>query len=92
VDASATPMLDGAYVSVQSALEFATALAASREAHDCFARHLLEYALGRNATDADQPMISSLGQASLDGRSIVELVSTLALSPALLQRGPDEAE
>lgn len=92
VDASATPMLDGAYVSVQNALEFATALAASREAHDCFARHLLEYALGRNATDADQPMISSLGQASLDGRSIVELVSTLALSPALLQRGPDEAE
>jgi hypothetical protein len=92
VDASATPMLDGDYVSVRDALEFAAALATSREAHDCFARHLLEYALGRNATDADQPMISSLGQASLDGSSIVGLVTTLALSPAFLQRSPEAAE
>jgi hypothetical protein len=92
VDASATPSLDGDYVRVNDAIEFATALANSREAHECFARHLFEFALGRNATDADEPMILSLGQASLDGESIVELVSTLALSPAFLQRSAEEAE
>jgi hypothetical protein len=92
VNAAAAPMLDGETVPVDDALGFATALATSREAHDCFARHLFEYALGRNATGADQPMILSLGQASLGGRSIVELVSSLALSPAFLQRSAEEAE
>jgi hypothetical protein len=92
VNAGAEPMLDGDSVPVDDALGFATALSTSREAHDCFARHLFEFALGRNATEADQPMIHSLGQASLDGRSIVELVSSLALSPAFLQRAAEEAE
>lgn len=92
VDASATPMLDGENVRVDGALDFATALSTSREAHDCFAQHLFEYALGRSATEADQPMIQSLGQASIDGRPIVELVSTLALSPAFLQRAAEESE
>jgi hypothetical protein len=86
VNAAAVPMLDGDTLPVTGALEFATALSTSREAHDCFAQHLFEYALGRNATEADQPMIHSLGQASLDGRSIIELVSSLALSPAFRER------
>jgi hypothetical protein len=89
VDAAAVPMLDGDTVRVADALEFATALSTSREAHDCFARHLFEYALGRNATEADQPMIRSLGQASLDGRSIVELVASLALSPVFRERAEE---
>jgi len=92
VDASATPMLDGRYVPVDDALEFASALATSREAHNCFAQHLYEFALGRNTTDSDQPMIESLGQASLDGDSIVELVSTIATSPGFLQRSAEESE
>lgn len=89
VSAAAVPMLDGDTVRVADALEFATALSTSREAHDCFARHLFEYALGRNAAEADEPMIHSLGQASLDGHSIVELVAGLALSPAFLERAAE---
>jgi hypothetical protein len=89
VSAAAVPILDGDTVPVADALEFATALSTSREAHDCFAQHLFEYALGRNATEADEPMIHSLGQASLDGRSIVELVASLALSPAFRERAEE---
>jgi hypothetical protein len=89
VSAAAVPMLDGDTVRVADALEFATALSTSREAHDCFAQHLFEYALGRNAAEADQPVIDSLGQASLDGRSIVELVASLALSPAFRERAEE---
>lgn len=92
VDASATPMLDGRYAAVDDAIGFASALASSREAHDCFARHLYEYAIGRSATEADDLLISSLGRASLDGASIVELVSTIAGSPAFLERSAEEAE
>lgn len=92
VSAAAVPVLDGDFVRVDDALEFATALSISREAHDCFGQHLFEYALGRNATEADQPMIHALGQASLDGRSIVELVTSIALSPAFLQRAAEESE
>src|SRR5690606_27160072 len=48
VDASAEPMIDGERRSVQNPVELAEALAESRQAHECFASHLVEYAFGRS--------------------------------------------
>lgn len=90
VDASASPMIDTEEVPVTGAVEFADALADSREAHECFVRHLLEYARGRPHTDADQGMIDALRRASLEDQPIKELVLTLAESETFIKRSTEE--
>lgn len=90
VDTSAAPLLDGGAVAMADALAFADALSTSRDAHECFAQHLFEYALGRSATSDDDTMITSLGRASLDGASIVELVAHLAGSAPFIRRSAEE--
>lgn len=91
VDASASPVLDGEERPVSGAVEFAEALAGSREAHECYARHLLEYAHGRNGTTMDLPMISLLGEASRsDAGATLDLILTLVESDSFLRRSPEE--
>jgi hypothetical protein len=90
VDASASPLLDSAMVPVADGVEFVEALSESREAHDCFAQHLVEYAQGRTAAEADRGLIESLARASLDQRdSIAELVLTLISSDSFRLRSPE---
>lgn len=91
VDASASPILDGQPHPVSGATEFAEALAQSREAHECYARRVLEYAHGRIATDTDLPMIDALGTASLDDQSAtLDLILTLVESDSFIRRSPEE--
>jgi hypothetical protein len=91
VDASASPILDGAEVAVENAVEFAESLSESREAHACFARHLLEYAQGMTAADADQPLIELLARASREQRtSIRDLVLALVTSDSFILRNPEQ--
>ena len=90
VDASVTPLIDTGEVAVSGAVEFAEVLAGSREAHECFARHLLEYARGRQHTDVDQGMIDALRRASLEDQPIKELILTLAESESFSKRSTEE--
>jgi hypothetical protein len=90
VDASASPLIDAEEVPVGGALEFADALAESREAHECFVRHLLEYSRGRQHTEADQGMIDALRRASLDDQPIKDLILTLAESDSFIKRSTEE--
>jgi len=90
VDASAAPLLDAAQVPVDDGVEFALALSQSHEAHECFAQHLLEYAQGRTAVEADRAMIESLARDSLERRnSIAQLVLTLVTSDSFRLRNPE---
>lgn len=90
VDASASPIIDGEPVEVANSVELAEALAKSRQAHECFASHLVEYAFGRPRTRLDQGLIDDLTTASLDGAAIVQLLIDITSSPAFMTRSTEE--
>jgi hypothetical protein len=91
VDSSAEPPLDGVNVPVADAVELSARLAASRAVHDCYVQHWVEYAYGRPRADEDEPLITRLGEQSLDeGLSLRDLVVALATSRAFLNRSTEE--
>jgi hypothetical protein len=90
VDASTSPRIDGAPRAVRNSLELAEALGESRQAHECFSSHLVEYAFGREKTSLDRTLIGALADASLGGASILELLIRIAESPAFMARSTEE--
>lgn len=90
VDSEVSPLIDGERVLVDDSVEMAHAIAESPRAHECFAGHLVEYALGRKQTPLDAPLVAQLTEASLGGASILDLVVQLAQSPAFTQRSAEE--
>lgn len=90
VDASAAPYIDGRQVPVSNSIELAEALAASRQAHECFVSHLVEYAFGRARGAEDDGLIRELGSRSLEGASILELLIDLTGSAAFMTRSTEE--
>lgn len=91
VDASVRPIIDGAPLDIANSVELAEALGQSRQAHECFASHLVEYAFGRRLERAvDEPLVSALTEASLEGAPIVELLVRITESPAFLSRSTEE--
>ena len=90
VDATSTPLLDGNFISINNSLELSAAMATSREAHQCFVTHLLEYALGRNPVADDRAFIETLDASSEAGASILDLIGQIATSPAFAQRSAEE--
>ncbi|EYF05117.1 DUF1592 domain-containing protein [Chondromyces apiculatus] len=66
-------------------------IAESREAHQCYAKHWMEYGLGRAATDADRPMIAKLSEESRTGTPVKQLLLSIVESDAFLTRSPLEA-
>lgn len=90
VDAHTTPNLDGEQREIANSVELADALGQSRQAHECFSSHLVEYAFGRKREPVDEPLVSALTDASLDGAPIVELLVRIAESPAFLTRSTEE--
>lgn len=87
VDGSGSYTFASGTVSYTSPVEWASILAQSREAHDCYARQWLQYGLGRLATDADAPLIARLGTASrADNASIKQLLLMLVKSPSFTAR------
>jgi len=90
VDARVTPNLDGERVDIENSVELAEALGQSRQAHECFSSHLVEYAFGRQREPIDEPLVSALTEASLEGAPIVELLVRIAESPAFLSRSTQE--
>ena len=90
VDASATPIIDGEPLPIANSVELAEVLGQSRQAHECFTTHLLEYAFGRETERIDEPLSSALTDASLEGAPILELLVRIAESPAFLTRSTEE--
>ena len=90
VDASASPVIDGAPFEVDDSVELAEALGQSRQAHECFSSHLVEYAFGRERERLDEPLVTALTDASLRGAPILELLVRIAESPAFLTRSTEE--
>lgn len=90
VDASATANIDGEPVEIENSIELAEALGQSRQAHECFSSHLVEYAFGRERERVDEPLVSALTEASLAGVPILELLVRIAESPAFSTRSTEE--
>lgn len=80
IDASASfEFIDGS-VAFDGAGELNEALVAQIQTHDCYAKHWLEFALGRETAGSDLDLIQGLGDASLDGLSIKEIIIELVRS------------
>lgn len=85
VDAAASFTLDGELQSYANGIELSQLMADSPQAHACYARHLLEYAYGRDHAEADEPALEALGTASVEGdMSIRGVITELVTSDAFL--------
>lgn len=80
VDSTATfEFVDGP-VSYDGAGELNGAMAERVQTHDCYAKHWVEYALGRDTAGSDLDLIQNMGDASLGGLSLRELIIELVQS------------
>ena len=59
------------------------------ETHDCYAKHWVEYALGRDTAGADLDVIQSLGDSSLEGASVKDLIIDLVKSESFRSRNAE---
>jgi hypothetical protein len=85
IDATGDYAFDGKKTNYDGAVEMVQRVAASQQAHDCYARHWVEYLYGRDvnmATPADSSLVQQAGALSRHDASLqkllVELVSTEA--------------
>jgi len=91
VDASAEYPIGGGMVHFDDAVGWSQIIAESREANECFARHWLEFAYGRDAAPEDEALIVKLGESSRAGMSIQDLLLELVTSDAFQTRRSVEA-
>jgi hypothetical protein len=80
IDASGSFEFVSGAVAFDGASELNDALAAQVQTHDCYAKHWVEYALGRDTAGSDLDLIQGLGDASLDGLSVKDLIIELVQS------------
>ncbi|MGB5702019.1 MAG: DUF1585 domain-containing protein, partial [Polyangiales bacterium] len=59
------------------------------ETHDCYTKHWVEYALGRDTAGSDLDLIQNLGDRSLDGLSVKELIIELVKSDEFRSRNAE---
>lgn len=91
VDTATEPLIDGRNTPIANAVELANALAESRDVHDCYVKHWVEFAYGRPSADEDEPLVGRLGeQSATAGLSMRELFAGLATSRAFLTRSTEE--
>ena len=93
IDTATSPLIGGTATPVADALELSEQLAESDAAHACYMQHLLEYSLGRERQDVDDPLLDRLSTQSLDdGASIEDLIVALVTSRTFLSRSVEELE
>ncbi len=91
IDASGTYSLDGAEVPFDGAVSLIKAMAASQQAHDCYARRWVEYLYGRDLdvnNDADRNLIRQAGARSRADLPVKELILQLIATDAFTSRLP----
>ena len=89
IDAAATFEFTDGSVSFDGAAEFNDAIAGRIETHDCYSKHWVEYALGRDTAGSDLDLIQNLGDSSLDGLSIRDLIIELVKSDEFRARNAE---
>jgi len=91
INTAASYVLDGQTVNFSGAVELVKAMAASQQAHDCYAQRLIEYLYARSVdpqTSADQALVTEAGSLSKNNTSIKNLIANLVTSDAFLARLP----
>ncbi|HLL25580.1 MAG TPA: DUF1592 domain-containing protein [Kofleriaceae bacterium] len=82
---------DGRAISYGNAVELSKQLAVSPEVHQCYARQLLEFMLGRDLHLLDSGTVRSMAQSSLEEQaSIKEMVMSIVESNAFRVRSTGE--
>jgi hypothetical protein len=83
VDASAAFTFGDGMKSYNGAIEWSKTVAESREAHECYVRHWLEFGFGRAFTDGDAPLVRRVAADSRDKNlSVKQLLVELVQSPS----------
>jgi hypothetical protein len=85
VDTTGAYPFAGGAESFAGGVELMRILANSGQAHDCYAKHVTSYALGRDLVERDRPMIHALGVVS-GSQSLKELIIALVREPAFRAR------
>jgi hypothetical protein len=87
VDATASyPFADGDK-SYDGPIEWSQTLAASRQAHECYVRHWLEFGFGRGYAAGDAPLVRRVADASRQtDLSVKQLLIQLVQSPSFRNR------
>jgi hypothetical protein len=80
IDSSATFEFSDGPLAYDGAAEFIDAATTQIQTHDCYTKHWVEYALGRDTAGSDLDLIQALGDASLSGLSIKALIVELVKS------------
>jgi hypothetical protein len=81
---------EDARVSFDGAPELMQIIAGSEEAHACFAKSLMSYALARDIVEGDQPLLSTLSDVSRSSAgSLKQVLREIVKSPAFLSRPED---
>jgi hypothetical protein len=85
VDSADEFFFDGEKRAFDNAIEFSNMMADSKQAHDCYVQHLLEYTLARHHREADEGVVDTLGSQSLAGElPIREILVALVTSEEFL--------
>ncbi len=79
------PFRDGT-VAFDGPIELSEAIAASEEAHKCFAKHWIEFEFGRELVDEDEGLIDQIASLSRGGASVRGIVRELLTSKAFLMK------
>ncbi|MFW2389595.1 MAG: DUF1592 domain-containing protein [Polyangiales bacterium] len=80
IDSAASFEFEDGPVAFDGAAELNGAMAERVQTHDCYSKHWVEYALGRDTAGSDLDLIQSLGDASQSGTSIQGLILELVRS------------
>ena len=87
VDGSAAYSFSDGMQSYDGPVEWARVLSESRQSHECYVRHWLEFGFGRSYAASDAPLVQRVAQASLnDSSSVRELLTLLVQSPSFKAR------
>lgn len=87
LDTSGKLTLDGAEASFADARALVQALSTSQDARSCYARKWLSFAYGHDLGASDEAAVQALAASP---RSVLDLVASIGISPAMLKRFPNE--
>ena len=91
VDAATEPFIGAGKVPVANASELMTAMSDAPSVHQCYVKHWMEYAFGRNAAPEDTLIYERLGGQSLDeDAAVTEVLVALVSSPTFVARAQEE--
>ncbi|HSO37608.1 MAG TPA: DUF1588 domain-containing protein, partial [Labilithrix sp.] len=86
IDASGLLPVDGHDVSYVGVAQLTAHLAASPQVADCFAKHVIRFALGAGERDADAPLYDALARGSTPETTYEERLRRLVASDAFVKR------